>query len=412
MPVNTEALARGLGQGVTFGFMDELAAAMQAYRNAGKPAPEVQGFDIKYNPWSQMQADYEKTRDDWRKKDKELAQEAPGEYMLGNVAGGLPTGMAATSIPQNLALGAAYGLGGSEGSKEQQAEAATKEALISGGLTAANPWLGMAGTIIKFPGAKKVIQSAESSPSKSSNIFQISEKLEQVPFVKFYDAVDNADEIRNSVKLTGKKSEPYVGRDISNPKFLSKNKPIGPANQAPVEDFVPNGVLGSDLAQGGADPFAWMDTKYGFGKKALEAHRGKNLEINTRSDLIAHDDYIGLLDPSLHHVTFRVPNANDQISRVSVGGAPSFKRIMTAIKKLKENEIPVSIIFEDLPLKESLKRTNDFELIKELQKNGIPYRKEMITLDSKQRKILEGQIGKDSFRPKSKSEKLFDEGED
>lgn len=151
MPVNTEALARGLGQGVTFGFMDELAAAMQAYKNANKPKPDVQGFDIQYNPWTQMEADYKNVRDAWRQRDKELAQEAPGEYMLGNMAGGLPIGMAANSIPQNLALGAAYGLGGSEGSKEKQVKDLTKEALISGGLTAANPWLGMAGTIIKFP---------------------------------------------------------------------------------------------------------------------------------------------------------------------------------------------------------------------------------------------------------------------
>lgn len=108
-----------------------------------------------------------------------------------------------------------------------------------------------------------------------------------------------------------------------------------------------NGHLGSDLETKGIDPFAWSDVKSGTSKKILEAHKGEPLKISTRSDLLAHDDYISNLDPKLHSVEYHLsPDVplSDFNSMDKYKGSPSFGRQVKAIKKLKDAGINVRIV--------------------------------------------------------------------
>lgn len=166
-------------------------------------------------------------------------------------------------------------------------------------------------------------------------------------------------------------NEPYIGRSIHNQVYY-KNRPerVGHANQLPLNNYIPDGQLGRDVLNGGADPFAWLDSKYGVGKRALEMHKGKDLNITTRSDLIAHDDYIELLDPKRHKVGIVIPNANDRISRVIAPGDPSQKRKINAAKKLKDQGIDVTIYLEGIP-NISGNLSIDPEIIKDLANSKI-----------------------------------------
>jgi len=188
-------------------------------------------------------------------------------------------------------------------------------------------------------------------------------------------------------------SEPYIGRDISNPIYAKKLPPVGVAMQYPIDNYIPDGKLGRDLTHGGADPFAWMDTKYGYGKRALEAHAGKNLSINTRSDLIAHDDYMKLIDPRLHEVNFYMPNLNERAARAFAGGAPSQQRILKAAQKLREAGIKVTINLEDLPVSEKLKIKNDLEFRRQTESLKIPVYSSSSEISPEELKSIRGMLG-------------------
>lgn len=94
-----------------------------------------------------------------------------------------------------------------------------------------------------------------------------------------------------------------------------------------------------------SDPFMWMDNKYGLTKALLgrlvSSFNG-SLEINTRSDLVAHDDYVALLT-QLPNVTVRmfIPIGPEYKCRLTEPGAPSKKRRILALKKLKEAGIRI-----------------------------------------------------------------------
>lgn len=110
------------------------------------------------------------------------------------------------------------------------------------------------------------------------------------------------------------------------------------------------GVLGKDVLVGGQDPFTWADSKYKVTKKLLQKHFDKPLEIHTRSDLIAHDDYIAAINPNKHKVYMHIISTNDDIKRELEPQQPSARRRLGAARKLKENYIQVYIahdIFEN-----------------------------------------------------------------
>lgn len=108
------------------------------------------------------------------------------------------------------------------------------------------------------------------------------------------------------------------------------------------------GVLGKQVPIGGSDPFAWMDKRYGTGLRTLQDHKGMPLQIHTRSDLLAHDDYIGHLDPDNHTVNIHVFGDNESIIRRLEPGAPSVSRRIKAAKKLQAQGIKVNIIHDQL----------------------------------------------------------------
>ncbi len=87
-----------------------------------------------------------------------------------------------------------------------------------------------------------------------------------------------------------------------------------------------------------SDSFQWLDTKYGITKELLKILKYYNYPhlIFTRSDLVAHDDYIDLLDPTISAVHFSVSGNNHQLVRQIEPGAPSFKRRMKALHRLHD----------------------------------------------------------------------------
>lgn len=169
------------------------------------------------------------------------------------------------------------------------------------------------------------------------------------------------------------------GKDIL-PKNLSdkdkwKEMPI--ASKTTPESI--GGVLGKKVITGeGPDPFHFVDTKYGHTKRLLAEHKDLPLKIHTRSDLIAHDDYMEYLNPQKHEVNIHVAfpeNKWDMSSDTNVmePGQPSTQRRLSAYKKLKEAGIPVKIIVDRLKSDyEHPLLTNNKIAASQLRQMGIP----------------------------------------
>lgn len=88
-----------------------------------------------------------------------------------------------------------------------------------------------------------------------------------------------------------------------------------------------------------SDSFMWSDTKYKVTQELLKILKFYNYPyiVFTRSDLVAHDEYIRLLDPSLASIQFSMSSTNDALIKQIEPGAPSSKRRLKAINKLAEN---------------------------------------------------------------------------
>jgi hypothetical protein len=126
-------------------------------------------------------------------------------------------------------------------------------------------------------------------------------------------------------------------------------------------------VLGKDTLVGGPDPFAWLDSKYKVSKKLLEKNFDKPLEIHTRSDLIAHDDYIAALNPNKHKVYMHIISMDESFNRALEPGQPSALRRIQAAKKLYESGVSVTIahdVFENRKLSEEVKKLNRLDELK------------------------------------------------
>lgn len=103
-------------------------------------------------------------------------------------------------------------------------------------------------------------------------------------------------------------------------------------------------VIGRDVMRGGSDPCAWIDSKFRVSFNHILNRRGKALVIHTRSDLIAHDDYLEALDKHNHRVVFYVLDAVDEVLQEWEPGAPSNKRRRIAIDKLISRGIAVQVV--------------------------------------------------------------------
>lgn len=89
----------------------------------------------------------------------------------------------------------------------------------------------------------------------------------------------------------------------------------------------------------GSDGFMYLDRKYRVTHELLKILKFYNYPyiIVTRSDLVAHDDYIAVLDPDLASVQLSIPSLNDDLNKKIEPGAPSAIRRLKAIQKLTRN---------------------------------------------------------------------------
>jgi DNA repair photolyase len=129
-----------------------------------------------------------------------------------------------------------------------------------------------------------------------------------------------------------------------------------PANLDPKTDFLGRGVRDGTES----DPFPWMDHKYQITLNFLRQKPNKSsLEVETRSNLIAHDDYLDELKRLDVVVTMLFGDADMNTCRHSEPGAPSNKRRAQAVDKLIKNGIQVVCIYLDENGKERDKQLVD-----------------------------------------------------
>lgn len=94
-----------------------------------------------------------------------------------------------------------------------------------------------------------------------------------------------------------------------------------------------------------SDSFMWLDIKYGVTAemlKILSFYKYPYI-VFTRSDLVAHDEYINLIDKELAAIQFSISGNNHRIARVLEPGAPSYNRRLKAIEKLVSEGIWTSV---------------------------------------------------------------------
>lgn len=205
--------------------------------------------------------------------------------------------------------------------------------------------------------------------------------------------------------------EPYSHGDIHNIQWGKHdkihNRPMPFPRQASPESV--GGHLGKRVHTGSADPLPWMDLKYGVAAKILDEHKDSPLKISTRSDLIAHDDYISKLNPEKHSVEIHIPGLDDEIARTLEPGAPSVKRRLWAAKRLKEAGIPVTLVHDiiDPKHRHEMKHQdlNDI-LVSSAAGTHIPFRTNHIKPDSSAAQRIKSQFsGIGASLPKTATKK-------
>lgn len=87
-----------------------------------------------------------------------------------------------------------------------------------------------------------------------------------------------------------------------------------------------------------SDSFMWMDQKYKVTQELLKILKHYNYPyiVFTRSDLIATDEYLKLLDKDLCSVQFSMSSTNEKLVKLMEPGAPSPTRRLKALQKLSE----------------------------------------------------------------------------
>ena len=89
----------------------------------------------------------------------------------------------------------------------------------------------------------------------------------------------------------------------------------------------------------GSDGFMHQDRKYRVTYELLKILKYYNYPyiIVTRSDLVAYDDYIDVMDPKLASIQISIPSINDDLNKLIEPGAPNSIRRLNAIRKLVNN---------------------------------------------------------------------------
>lgn len=90
-----------------------------------------------------------------------------------------------------------------------------------------------------------------------------------------------------------------------------------------------------------SDSFMWVDKKYGVTKELLRIlnHYQYPHVIFTRSDLVAEDEYLELLNPTLATVQMSLSGLNEELTRALEPGAPSPERRLRALRVLADRGI-------------------------------------------------------------------------
>ncbi len=90
-----------------------------------------------------------------------------------------------------------------------------------------------------------------------------------------------------------------------------------------------------------SDSFMWIDAKYKLSQELLKILNFYQYPytIITRSDLIAHDSYIPLIDKNLGSVQFSLSSINDPLNKLLEPGAASAERRLQALEKLVKSGI-------------------------------------------------------------------------
>ena len=151
----------------------------------------------------------------------------------------------------------------------------------------------------------------------------------------------------NSSGVTG---DPYQGRDYGNiiwdqgfKQTIKLNSPL-PVYKTKILD----NTLGHKVAEGGIDPFAWIDHRYKATQKFLKTHGDEIKVINTRSDLIAQGDYIDMLPKNAEINIFIGPKSvRDIVGKRIEPGNPSIRRRIIAAEKLREKGFKVNIVVDE-----------------------------------------------------------------
>ena len=166
-PSELESAARGLIQGATMGFADEISGGLEALWEKAKGNPTVFG-------------ELYKAKRDESRANYEAAEKAnPKSYLAGQVGGGIGTaiipGMGGATLGKLALQGAAHGLGSSEADlTEGDITGAVRDTAIGGTVGAAT---GLAGKALSA-GAAKASPYIKSGMNKLGDVFEDSaEKL-------------------------------------------------------------------------------------------------------------------------------------------------------------------------------------------------------------------------------------------
>lgn len=180
-----------------------------------------------------------------------------------------------------------------------------------------------------------------------------------------------------------------------------------------------------------SDSFMAMDQRYGVTKellRILDFYKYPYI-IFTRSDLVAHDDYMKLLNPKLCSVQASISSTNDEMNKIIEKGAPSSKRRLLALQKLTQNGFwttvrlnPFFPIYADGYFTDpNFDKKNmpepfhysSFEMVDEIASYGIPsILAGMVRLSSFSLNQIEKAIGRDLhclYRDDTKKKSIFSE---
>lgn len=250
----------------------------------------------------------------------------------------------------------------------------------------------LAGDVIKFPSERRKEDIEKKAKPQ--------DKWTEVDINEMKKRFKDKPEILKHLKKAAdpkKHTEPYTGGPASTKwgDYEGSDAPFAlPSNVGDLQ-----GVLGKDALIGGQDPFAWLDAKYKVSLNLLIKNVDNPLDIHTRSDLIAHDDYIAALNPNKHKVHMHIISTNEDFNRRLEPNQPSALRRILAAKKLRESGVPITIVhdvFENKNLHPSVEKLNKLDQLK-MQRlaSGVKVKAVPVKISDKAAKIVNDLLSQD-----------------